>query len=884
MSKIKKEEFQMRNLKRALSLALAAVMVIGMMVVGAGAVSYNDFTDKDEIVNKDAVSMVTALGIINGLPGGSYGPTQNIDRASFVKMIALTLNGGSEPMLPGDNKVSYVDTKGTWAQQYIEFATNLGIVSGDGTTGKFNPTAPVTISQAAKMLLVALGYNASIEGYVGYDWQMNVDSAANLAHLYDGISGNTSANATRDQAAQLIYNALDATMFKYESSFEVNTSGNITAKPQVNNDAKNGTLLENKFQAVKVTAVVTGNDYAALGGTTTDKGKTRVIITEQPRSNIVNGEVQGGVYTVASDPDMLGKSVTMFIKMSGGSTSPAKATVLGNLIVTEDNKVVTLSTKKDSAAKITSFLKDEGLKWTSSSETVNGQTVWSGSRHFVNFVSQGYSTPAYNAAGEVLTFIDYNNDGVVDYGLQSIKTFGKVDGYSTNGDGSIYVSSIHHSDRITNYSTDSANNATLTYISSSDAAEDIKGFNDVAKGDYVFFYNVGGDTAYVEKAEYIDVTVTSIKGDKITADGKTYEASGLVKDFGDENVTLGAMVGLGDEVRLYLDASGYVVATDSVNATSDYALVLGSGTYNSSVDTTVKTKMILSDGTSVTAEVKHAAEIMNGNTVKTEVFTYSVNSKGVYSLTPLKTGVNGYTQRTDKITEITKGNATIKASDGNFLANSSTIFVVARGSSYSLYTGIANVPSMDVTKSTVAIKDGVAKVVFVTDSSINGTPEGVYVLSTSPTISGTKDDTTYTYDVIYKGEKTTLTGENRNLFTDTGYYANVEVNGTEIAAVHMTFDTNKNGIYDEPGDANAFFQPAPATKNSNDGNLVSTAQQGTYVTTDKTVVLIADGTTVSEASMGAVIIDKNDSKNTSNIVIVPSTDNDGIAATVIICK
>ena len=37
--KIMKEEFHMRNLKRALSLAMASIMVLGMMVVGAGAVS-----------------------------------------------------------------------------------------------------------------------------------------------------------------------------------------------------------------------------------------------------------------------------------------------------------------------------------------------------------------------------------------------------------------------------------------------------------------------------------------------------------------------------------------------------------------------------------------------------------------------------------------------------------------------------------------------------------------------------------------------------------------------------------------------------------------------------------------------------------------------------
>ena len=73
----------MRNLKRALSLVLAAAMLIGMMVVSASAVSYNDFSDRGEIVNKDAVSMLTTLEIIEGKPDGSYAPGENVDRARW---------------------------------------------------------------------------------------------------------------------------------------------------------------------------------------------------------------------------------------------------------------------------------------------------------------------------------------------------------------------------------------------------------------------------------------------------------------------------------------------------------------------------------------------------------------------------------------------------------------------------------------------------------------------------------------------------------------------------------------------------------------------------------------------------------------------------------
>ena len=84
----------MRNLKRALSLALAAIMLIGMMVVSASAVSYNDLTDKDQIVNKDAVSMLVTLGVIEGKPDGSYAPTEGVDRAQMAKIISVIMNQG----------------------------------------------------------------------------------------------------------------------------------------------------------------------------------------------------------------------------------------------------------------------------------------------------------------------------------------------------------------------------------------------------------------------------------------------------------------------------------------------------------------------------------------------------------------------------------------------------------------------------------------------------------------------------------------------------------------------------------------------------------------------------------------------------------------------
>ena len=212
----------MRNLKRALSLVLAAAMLIGMMVVSAGAAGSNDFTDKDEIVNNEAVSVLVTLGVINGKEDGSYfDPTGIVTRAEMAKMITVVLNGGKDPVLGVKDKPSFTDIKGTWAESYIEYCTSpsVGVISGRGD-GTFDPTATVTAAEAAKMLLVAMGYNANVFKLTGASWQINTDVYANSAKLYDGLSITSSAQLTRDNAAQMIYNAVQSPLM--ERSWSMN--------------------------------------------------------------------------------------------------------------------------------------------------------------------------------------------------------------------------------------------------------------------------------------------------------------------------------------------------------------------------------------------------------------------------------------------------------------------------------------------------------------------------------------------------------------------------------------------------------------------------------------------------------------------------------------
>ena len=321
----------MRNLKRALSMALASVMVLGLTVIGAGAASYEDFTDKDEIVHKDAVSMVTELGVLAGLPDGSFGGSQNIDRASFARLVCVVLNGGQEPVL-GNLTTDFTDTQGNWAEAYIAFCVNRGIIAGRGD-GTFGPSDNVTGSEAAKMLLVALGYNTAYEGIGGATWEVTTNSLANMAGLYEGLETiNPSEPLTRDNAAQMIYNVLNANVVSYNWTF--NTNGNTVAVQ----DKSDETLLENAFGVVIVEGVVTANKFASLGtNSSMDEGETRIVVTnhDDGQTNYTNG---AQTFQVSTGEDVLGRSVALYVQPSTtAANSASRATVLGNVVVSSDN-------------------------------------------------------------------------------------------------------------------------------------------------------------------------------------------------------------------------------------------------------------------------------------------------------------------------------------------------------------------------------------------------------------------------------------------------------------------------------------------------------------------------------------------------------------------
>lgn len=198
----------MNKLKQLSSFSLALSLMLGSMVSAS-------FTDYDSIETTEAIDTLVALGVIHGMPDGSFSPLASVTRAEMAKMIYIIKNGGVDNSSNFVGFTSFEDVKGHWAEGYIAYCQSQGIIAGKSET-VFSPNEAVSGVDAFKMVLVALGYDAEIEGLVGSDYVLKTLSL--IGNLADDYNQTFSESAQRQYAAQMLYNALDAEMIKYSNN------------------------------------------------------------------------------------------------------------------------------------------------------------------------------------------------------------------------------------------------------------------------------------------------------------------------------------------------------------------------------------------------------------------------------------------------------------------------------------------------------------------------------------------------------------------------------------------------------------------------------------------------------------------------------------------
>ena len=734
--------------KKVLSLVLCVAVMLSVMVMGAGAA----FSDQDKIENTEAVNMCTALNIIGGYEDGSYHPERNIKRSEITKMICVALNGGKEPNVSTNTTPTFSDVRGTsaaWAEGYIESCVAQGIISGVGG-GRFSPNGNVTGTQLAKMLLVSLGYNANTEGFVGNAWATNVNVIASQKGLYEGLeSMDTSAALTRDNAAQMVWNAMNAYEVEYKTTIITDENGKletiVTVQDKVvgsNNDKI--TLLEDKYDAKAITGTLTKVKQ--------DNGKSTYNIT------IENAKYNGGTvsYTDVSKDysDLLYQNVRVLVKPDKNG----KDAVVYGVYATGKNTVQTglLADLKMDGTKA----KLDGTKY----DLANTNTV------YVDGVKQ---------TSDIKTWLTANGEGNATYGKGSEVELLAVDGTS---DYSIL--------KVTTFEVKE-----ITYVGSDYVTAGTKYSDDdyvisdgLKKGDYALISkgsNYADSKGRIEKATVVEGKVTSTKGsDEVMIDGTWYTMNADV-----------TAPKLNASAKLVL-VNGYVYAVDTVTAgSSDVALVVEVGNSNTVGSKYYQARLILADGTDKVVNVEkndgndEALIDLKSTDGKPDFEKYSNKlaaydvSKDVYTLTFITTASDqkdmaGYENfyyaedaTIDGSVRTSKEEGFTGASDNTYketvnrayFDDNATVFVKYKNDDYKVVTGEAARKWDEITPSMVRMLTeeksnsqyiGVAYI-DLGDKNVPGGSDKTYAVALDGSYTSKIDGTTYTIVKAWNGTEET---------------------------------------------------------------------------------------------------------------------------------
>ena len=631
-----------RRQKKVLSLVLCVAMMLSVMVVGAGAA----FSDQSKIKNTEAVDACTALNIIGGYPDGSFKPEGNITRAEVTKMICVALNGGKNPAVSTNTTPTFSDVRNNanaaWAEGYIESCAAQGIVSGVGG-GKFAPNGNVTGVQLAKMLLVSLGYNSDNEGFTGNAWATNVNVRAAQKGLYVGLeSMDTNAAITRDNAARMVWNALNAYEVEYVTNLIADKDGKlstqITVQDKIGNDnlQKKLTLLRDKYEADK-------EDAGVLLSCTKVSGKDYYTIVTTG-----NGEYK----KISADvSDMIGMKVQVLHKDTDTED------VVYGVYADEDSKVIATGT----VGQLEDVTSD------SNKTKLNGTEYKLDSSDITVIEPNQYNIPTGKTTATSTSTVKLSD-------LEAATTLGYVAGtvklIDTNGNNKVDTV-VYTPAKVAQITYTGSKSVTINNGVGANDIDDLDIYKDYAKDDWTTVvddaYTASTNTA-VTKVDVVSSKVSSIKAKtsskpqevkindtwyKVVTDGKNEDTDKIVSGSTYDFAIVGNYIVNAKETEA--SSSDILVVTDYETATNG---MQGS--------TTQKVKAYFLDGTSkvitveklaLTADID-ATDVKSSTNVIAEqqvnkLYTYSTRSNGNYTLKALGDGNKaGYENisTTDKVT------------------------------------------------------------------------------------------------------------------------------------------------------------------------------------------------------------------------------------------
>ncbi|MEN6316382.1 MAG: S-layer homology domain-containing protein [Clostridiaceae bacterium] len=212
----------MKKLKMKVNIILTVVLMI--MCIPANASAF--FSDVPEAAPyADALDRLSSLGII--AVQENFNPDDLLTREQFAKIIVVAAGLENTANSMKGSTIFPDIAQDAWSSGYINVAVREGYITG-WTDGKFHPSQPITYAQICTILVKALGYSdQDIQG----TWPNNYIAKAKELGLSDGLTLGNNDSITRSIAITMVDRLLNTNIKNGSGGTGqafIDTTGNFT--------------------------------------------------------------------------------------------------------------------------------------------------------------------------------------------------------------------------------------------------------------------------------------------------------------------------------------------------------------------------------------------------------------------------------------------------------------------------------------------------------------------------------------------------------------------------------------------------------------------------------------------------------------------------------
>ena len=249
-------------MKKIVVLLLCFALTLGSITVSAD----NDLSPK----TAEALEILQVLGFLNtDYSEEMIDVNAALTRAEFAEVAGSIFN-----VYDTSSDVLYFHDvpKDYYAYKSITYLTDIGTINGNGNK-EFHPDDKISATDAAKIVLYALGYGQLIESSGGYP--SGVNSVASRINLYSEVT-SINGNLTYAGMFQMLYNAVTSELIEANGKDVFSYNGEYVQKLNYKNNGN--TFLSQNYDIYIARGIVKGVDGADFGNVRSRKNQ--VVINE----------------------------------------------------------------------------------------------------------------------------------------------------------------------------------------------------------------------------------------------------------------------------------------------------------------------------------------------------------------------------------------------------------------------------------------------------------------------------------------------------------------------------------------------------------------------------------------------------------------------------